>query len=183
MPPITPVNKTLTKMTPKIGTKLLWLRRWLFVLGVILLVAVSAPGPTPAWADNYTKESLVNQDFSGQNLRDSTFTKANLISSNFSNTDLRGVSLFGANLEDANLSGADLRYATLDLARFVKTNLTNALLEGAFAYNAQFEGAKIDGADFTEVDLRRDAQALLCKVAKGTNPVTGRQTRETLNCA
>lgn len=32
----------------------------------------------------------------------------------------------------------------------------------SFVYNAQLEGAMIEGADFTDVELRRDAQALLC---------------------
>ena len=72
--------------------------------------------------------------------------------------------------------------ATLDAARFINVNLTNAVLEGAFAANARFDGAVIDGADFTDVLLREDEQDKLCKVAKGTNPMTGRATRETLFC-
>lgn len=139
--------------------------------------------PTPiAAADNYTKEFLVNVDFSGQDLTDSTFTKANLREANLSNTQLQGVSFFGANLESVNLEGADLRNATLDSARFVNANLKNANLEGAFAFNTKFNGATIDGADFTDVLLRQDMQDILCEKAKGSNPVTGRETRETLEC-
>ncbi|MFY7820461.1 MAG: pentapeptide repeat-containing protein, partial [Planktothrix agardhii] len=63
-----------------------------------------------------------------------------------------------------------------------RTNLTNAILEGAYAYNATFEGAIIDGADFTDVMLRKDSINTLCQVARGTNSVTGRNTRDTLNC-
>ena len=137
---------------------------------------------TPALAEDYNKAFLVGADFSGRVLVDSSFTKANLRGINLSHTDLRGVSFFGANLEDANLEGANLSNATLDTARLSDANLTNAILEGAFAFNAKFEGAVIDGADFTDVEFRQDAQALLCKVAKGTNPVTGRNTRDTLYC-
>jgi uncharacterized protein YjbI with pentapeptide repeats len=148
-------------------------------VGVALLMVLPT---TPALAADYNKEFLVGKDFSGQVLVDSSFTKANLRSSNLSHTDLQGVSFFGANLEGANLEGANLSNATLDTARLTDANLNNAILEGAFAFNAKFEGASIEGADFTDVELRQDAQKLLCNVASGTNPVTGRETRETLYC-
>ena len=85
-------------------------------------------------------------------------------------------------MEGASFEGADLRNATLDAVRFTDANLTNANLEGAFAFNAKFGNTIVDGADFTDVDVRLDAQMLLCKSAKGKNPVTGRETRKTLNC-
>lgn len=155
------------------------------MLSCLLLVGALLSGllgGMPAWAEDYNKAALVGVDFSGKVLVDSSFTKANLRSSNLSHTDLQGVSFFGANLEAANLEGANLSNATLDTARLVNANLTNAVLEGAFAFNTHFEGARIDGADFTDVELRSDVQKLLCRVAQGRNPVTGRETRETLYC-
>jgi uncharacterized protein YjbI with pentapeptide repeats len=150
------------------------------VLGLLLMFCTfSAP---LALADNYTKEFLVDADFSGKDLTDSSFTKANLRGANLSHTNLQGVSFFGANLEAANLEGADLRFATLDSARLVESNLTNAVLEGAFAFNTKFNRATIDGADFTDVLMRQDMQEQLCDVARGVNPVTGRATRDTLEC-
>lgn len=136
----------------------------------------------PAGAIDYTKRNLEDADFSGQDLTDSVFDKANLRSSNLSNANLQGVRFFGANMDRANLEGADLTYAVLDSARMTRVNLTNAVLEGAFATNTKFEGAIIDGADFTDVFLRPDVEELLCSLAKGTNPVTGRDTKDTLFC-
>ncbi len=153
----------------------------LFLWGIVGITATVGFAPT-ALALEYNKEILVEADFSGRDLTDSSFTKANLRQSNFSRANLRGVSFFAANLESANLEGADLTNATLDSARLIKANLTNALLEGAFAANARFDGAIIDGADFTDALLRSDEQKKLCKLAKGTNPITGRDTRDTLFC-
>lgn len=152
------------------------------VLGLILLGLIHGMAILPTQANNYEKQTLLNSDFSGQMLTDSEFDLANLQGSNFSGSDLRGVSLFGAKMQKTNFEGANLSYATLDKAQFNRANLKNAILEGAFAYNADFTDANIEGADFTDVLFRKDMLMKLCSVAVGTNPTTGRETRETLYC-
>lgn len=136
----------------------------------------------PAWAVSYNNRSLMDTDLSGQDLRDSSFDHANLRGSNLSHTNAIGVRFFAANLESVNFEGANLTNADLESARLTRTNFTNAVLEGAFATNAKFDGATIDGADFTDVLLRRDQETKLCAIAKGINPTTGRNTRDTLYC-
>jgi hypothetical protein len=156
------------------------------LLSFVLFIGVSWGAivffPTPALAIYYAKETLIGSDFSGRDLQGVNFNQANLRDSNFSNANLQGISFFGANLQKANLTGANLQNSTLDTARMMRANLTNALLQGSFAFNTKFDGAIIDGADFTDVFMRDDTKEILCKLAKGTNPITGNNTRDTLLC-
>ena len=138
----------------------------------------------PSWAImNHSQQVLVNADFSNQDLRGDTFNLANLREANLSGSDLEGSTLFGAKLHDANLSNTNLRDSTLDSAIFDGTDLTNAVLEDAFAFNTRFNNVTITGADFTNVPLRGDALTTLCEVAEGTNPITGRNTADSLGCS
>ena len=149
---------------------------------LVLCFTVGLLWVNPASATDYTRAVLEGADFSGQDLKGLNFTMAKLKDANLSGADLREASLFGAGLERTNLEGANLSYATLDTARFIKANLTNAILEGAYAFNTVFDRAVIDGADFTDVFLQYKTQDLLCEIATGTNPMTGRDTRDTLLC-
>jgi uncharacterized protein YjbI with pentapeptide repeats len=168
-------------LASKIGKTLTTVRK--AVIAVVLIwMMMLGEFSSSALAEDFNKAFLIGEDFSGKVLIDSSFTKSNLRDANFSKADLRGVSFFGANLERANLEGANLSNSTLDAARLTNANLTNAILEGAFAFNAKFDGATIEGTDFTDVEVRPDALAVLCKSAVGTNPTTGRKTRETLYC-
>ena len=78
------------------------------------------------------------------------------------------------------LIGADFSNREMQGVTF---NLTNAVLEDAFAFNTRFINVTVEGADFTNVPLRADALKVLCANAEGVNPVTGRDTRETLGCS
>ncbi|MDJ0620627.1 MAG: pentapeptide repeat-containing protein [Calothrix sp. MO_192.B10] len=153
----------------------------LFLGGVFWMAGAIYVSP-PVFALNYNNRILEGADFAGQDLTDSSFDHANLRKSDFSNSNVRGVRFFSANLSRTNFTSADLRYADLESVRLTNANLTNAILEGAFCTNTMFDGTIIDGADFTDVYLRNAVQKKLCEVAKGTNPTTGRETRDTLMC-
>jgi len=48
--------------------------------------------------------------------------------------------------------------------------------------NSKFTGAEISGADFTDAVLDLPQQKALCSRASGSNPRTGVDTRDSLNC-
>ena len=148
----------------------------------LMLAALLAPVAPARAAMDYAKQVLIGADFHDADLRGVTFNLTNLREADFSGADLRGASLFGAKLQDADMSHADLSEATLDSAVLEGTDLSGAILEDAFAFNTKFRDVRIEGADFTNVPLRGDALKALCAAASGTNPVTGRVTRDTLGC-
>jgi uncharacterized protein YjbI with pentapeptide repeats len=155
-------------------------RRWVVVL--CLVVVTGLLGVSPAQATSFDRQNLRMADLSNQDLRGNDYTRADMADADMSHTNLRGVRLFDTTLARANMEGADMTGATLDGARFFQANLTNAILAGAYAFGTDFRQATIDGADFTDVLLDPKVNKMLCDVAQGTNPVTGRNTRDTLYC-
>ena len=153
-------------------------------LAALVLMVGSLTAIEPAFAAiDVAKQVLIGADYSNKDLKGATFNLSNLREADLSGSDLRGASLYGAKLQDANLSGTDLREATLDSAVLTGTDLSDAVLEGAFAFNTRFKDVVIAGADFTDVPMRGDQLKSLCAVAEGTNPVTGRSTRDSLGCS
>ena len=156
-------------------------RQLLAPLLALMLVFGLAIAPTQAAMD-YAKQVLIGADFSNREMQGVTFNLTNLREADLSGSDLQGASLYGAKLQDADLTGTNLRDATLDSAVLDGTHLPNPVLEDAFAFNTRFINVTITGADFTNVPFRGDALKTLCAAAEGTNPVTGRQTSDTLGC-
>ena len=148
----------------------------------ILFISFADPSYALRTMD-YSKQALIESDFSGQDLHGVTFNLTNLLKANLSNCDLSGASLFRAKLQEADLSNSNLSGATLDSAVLEGTNLENAVLENAFAFDTRFINVSITGADFTNVLMNDDVNKQLCTIAEGTNRITGRDTRETLSCS
>ena len=97
--------------------------------------------------------------------------------------DLHGTVVTLADLKGSNLNGIDLTDTLSDRVNFQKTDLRNAVLVNMIASGSSFAGAQIEGADFSYAVLDSDDQKNLCEIAEGVNPVTGIETRVSLECS
>ncbi|GKZ01207.1 hypothetical protein MPSEU_001072100 [Mayamaea pseudoterrestris] len=130
--------------------------------------------------------NLDRESFQGLNLKGVAFQQSIVRDADFSGCNLVGASFFDATLDGSNFQDADMSLANVEMAQFNRANLHNAVLREMYVSGSTlFEGVKdIENSDWSETYLRADQQKYLCNhpTAKGTNPKTGVDTRESLMC-
>ena len=81
---------------------------------------------------------------------------------------------------------SDMTNVNIEMAQLNRVNLHNAVVKEMYVSGATlFEGIKdIENSDWSETYLRADQRKYLCAhpTAKGVNPKTGVETRESLLC-
>lgn len=127
-------------------------------------------------------------------LRECDLRKADLSAYDLSGGIFSGADLSGARLVDAQLSksyapntnfrGTDFTNAVADRVTFDGSDLTDGIFSNAVLSDATFDNANLENVDFTDVYIGDFAQRQICRnpTLKGTNPVTGAPTRESLGC-
>jgi len=100
------------------------------------------------------------------------------------NSNLQGCRFYKAYLVNADFSGADIRGAALEDTSMDGANLKNAIAAGSYFGASLLDVASIEGADFTDASIPLKTLPQVCarEDAKGTNPVTGVATAESLMC-
>eukprot|EP00281_Chroomonas_sp_CCMP1168_P025597 CAMPEP_0206229646 /NCGR_PEP_ID=MMETSP0047_2-20121206/9814_1 /ASSEMBLY_ACC=CAM_ASM_000192 /TAXON_ID=195065 /ORGANISM="Chroomonas mesostigmatica_cf, Strain CCMP1168" /LENGTH=214 /DNA_ID=CAMNT_0053652971 /DNA_START=13 /DNA_END=657 /DNA_ORIENTATION=- len=125
-----------------------------------------------------------DQDFSGKDLRKKDFSSANCRNAKFVKSNLKGARFFKADMQGADLTDADLSNGSIENAKLQGVLLTNAVLKNAYTGIGLEQVKDIKNADFTGAQIRPDVLIKLCgrADASGTNPKTGADTRESLEC-
>ena len=153
---------------------------------VLSLAAWLGGAVAPVAADfqgvDYTLTNQNGQDFSGQNLAQTSFAGAQGRDALFAGADLHGAILTQGAFPKADFRGADLSDALMDKVDFAGADFTDAVLTGVIATGSNFSGARVTGADFSDALIDRVDQRALCREASGTNPRTGVDTRLSLGC-
>jgi uncharacterized protein YjbI with pentapeptide repeats len=119
---------------------------------------------TPLFAVPFFPVLAKKTTFAGSNLQGCRFYKAYLVQADFTGADMRG-----ASLEDTSMDEADLQ---------------NVVAAGAYFSRSILDVKNLANIDLTDAQVPVKALPMLCDRSdlKGTNPVTGVDTRESIMC-
>lgn len=130
--------------------------------------------------------NLDRSDFSGQNMKGVAFQQSIVRDANFKGSNLFGASFFDATVDGSNFDDTDMTQVNLEMAQLSRATMRNTVAREMYVGGATiFDGIKdIENSDWTDTFLSKYQKKLLCShpTAKGTNPVTGVDTRESLQC-
>jgi uncharacterized protein YjbI with pentapeptide repeats len=134
---------------------------------------------------DYAGIDISGQDFSNSKAyKGKDFTQTLAKATNFSNSNLQGCRFYKAFLVNTNFEGADIRGAALEDTSMDGANLKNTIASGTYFGASLLDVATAEGADFTDASIPPKTLTSFCnrEDVKGTNPVTGNDTRDTLMC-
>lgn len=158
----------------------------IFAAGLLSPLVASPPAALAVSGGglDYANLDLTGQDFSKSSYKGKDFTQIIAKGTNFAGSNLVGCRFYKAYLVNADFSGADLTGASLEDTSMDGANLKDAVVIGSYFSASLLDAGSIENADFTDAQLPPKLLPRVCdrEDAKGTNPVTGVDTRDSLFC-
>lgn len=154
-----------------------------------LMVAVLAIAPKAAMAVSgggldYAGLDISGQDYSNSNYKGKDFTQVLAKGTNFAKSNLQGCRFYKAYLVNADFTDSDIRGVSMEDTSMDGASLKNAIATGSYFSVSILDTKSVENADFTDAQFPVKAVPQLCdrEDLKGTNPVTGVDTRESVMC-
>lgn len=161
------------------------------IIGSVIAFSVACSVATPAIAVSGGGLDFAGIDISGQDFSNDSktykgkdFTQVLAKATNFASSNLQGCRFYKAYLVNADFSDADIRGAALEDTNMEGANLKNTIASGAYFGQSLLDVASAENADFTDATIPVKTLTQFCERedVKGTNPVTGENTRDSLMC-
>ena len=124
----------------------------------------------------------LKEDLHGADLQNNEFVKYDLSYQDLGEANLQGAYMSVTTAQNSSFKSANMKDLIAYAVRFDNADLSDANLTNGELMKSVFDGAIIDGADFTDANLDLSQRKSLCERASGTNPQTGVNTIDSLEC-
>ena len=156
----------------------------LFVLLPLIIGLILNPISAYAlYPSDPSSVDVLKEDLHGKDLQNTEYVKYDLSGQDLGEANLQGAYMSVTTAKNASFKGANMKDLIAYATRFDNADLSDANLTNGELMKSVFDGANIDGADFTDANLDLKTRKSLCERATGTNPQTGVNTVDSLECA
>ena len=158
------------------------LKRLMILLPLIVGLILNPISANALYPSDPSSVDVLKGNLHGQDLQNTEYVKYDLSGQDLGETNLQGAYMSVTTAANASFKGANMDSLIAYATRFDNADLSNAILTNADLLKSYFDGANIDGTDFTDSNLDLAQRKSLCSRATGTNPKTGVDTLDSLEC-
>jgi len=150
----------------------------------ILLGAAGSALAVSGGGLDYAGLDISGQDYSKGNYKGKDFTQVLAKATTFAGSNLQGCRFYNSFLTNADYEGADIRGVSFERANLEGVNLKGVIAAGTYFDQSLSEVKTLENGDFTDAQIPEKTLMVVCERedTKGTNPVTGVDTRDSLMC-
>ena len=158
------------------------IKRLLILMPLFIGLILNPISANALYPSDPSSVDVLKGNLHGEDLQNTEYVKYDLSGQDLGETNLQGAYMSVTTAKNASFKGANMDGLIAYATRFDNADLSDAVLTNADLLKSFFDGANIDGTDFTDSNLDLSQRKALCSRATGTNPKTGVDTLESLEC-